>query len=263
MEETVFTEFACLSAGLSPEGVPYQGPDIACAFCGRPIRTGDLHIPKTIGDNFMDASALASPGHGTVCGWCAACKSKSFLGRAGGAVFTKDGAYPIMKDDNRAWFLLTPPEPPFIVIMKSISNSQHLVWRAPMTYSTEAIQLRFGPNVLTIRHSVLMKAVAICQELGDAVTTARQEKETGKKKAKEVKPVNHPFAFLSRDLKDPRGAAFVRGALDLAKADPKIDAQLEFLRRLTDGELWALATLCKGTPANPTKPEPIDFFAKK
>lgn len=263
MTEPIFSEFACRSAGLDPEGVPYQGPDINCAFCGQRITTGDLHVPNTIGENFMDGPALASPGHATVCGWCAACKGKGFLGRVGSTVFTRDGAFSLMTDDARAWFLLTPPEPPFMVVSKSVAKSQHLVWRAPMTYSLEAIQLRYGPNVLMIRHSVLMKAVEVCNHVGAAVTECREKRAGDKKKAKAVKPVGHPFVFLSRDLKDPQGATFVRDALDLASSDPKIKNQLEFLRHMTDGELWALATLCKGTPANPTKPEPINFSAKK
>ena len=266
MTEPIFSEFACRSAGLDPEGVPYKGPDINCAFCGRPITTGDLHVPKSIGENFLDASALASPGHATVCGWCAACKGKSFLGRVGGTVFTRDGAFSIMTDDARAWFFLTPPKPPFMAVLKTITKSQHLVWRAPMTYSLEAIQLRFGPNVMTLRHSVLMKAVEVCREVGAAITSYReqpQDKGKGKGKKKPAKAAGHPFDFLSRDMKDPRGARFKKDALDLAAVDPGIAKKLEFLRRLTDGELWALATLCKETPAVPKKPEPLDFSAKK
>jgi len=167
-----------------------------------------------------------------------------------------------MTDDARAWFLLTPPEPPFIAVMKTIKKSQHLIWRAPMTYSLEAIQLRFGPNLLVIRHSVLMKAVKVCREVGAAIMSYRDEQQ-GKGKKKSAKVVGHPFAFLSRDLKDPRGGRFIKDALDLAIVRPDIADKLDFLRRLNDGELWALATLCQNKPPTATKPEPIDLVSTK
>ncbi|AJF08227.1 type IV CRISPR-associated protein Csf1 [Geoalkalibacter subterraneus] len=252
------TEFACKALGLEPQGEPWgKNHPVSCTYCGRTIEFGDLSLKKVIGSNFLDAHELTAPGTNVCCGWCAPCKSKSFLARLGAAVITEEGAYSILSDANRTWFLLTPPKPPFMVFARSIENAQHLVWRTPMTYDIEAIQLRFGPHLFVIRHSVLLKSIKVCERMGKKITAYKQDK-AGAKKNSGFRH-RHPFASLDRMGKGAKSGVFLPHVQDLCHSDPQFAEDAAFIRKLSDGELWGLATLMKQKPEEPIKPQPVSL----
>lgn len=221
-----------------------------CTFCGVPLPIGEYVVAKPYGDSFMDDLSLAARTNLA----CAACYTiagkgcKDILTALLTVVVTADGVYPIRKDCHRTWFLLTPPEPPFVAMI-GLTKSQHLAWRTPVTLDKRLITVRLGEELVTIRHPYLLQAVAVCHRAAARLNAH----ETTRKKA--GKTWSHPFAFLDREAKVPDHGLFHDKARALAGLDSELAADLDFLAGCTKGELWALATLVKSTPEAPERPD--------
>lgn len=262
MEMLFNTELAVRSVGVRlPEGEKARG-DTACMFCGKPIPIGSSCQPVKLGrGSFMDDAWFPIRSQ-VSCLHCVAMTSSKVakkLGSANCIVYTLDGALPIAKDAARAWFLLTPPEPPFVVTASATINFQHLIWKSPVTYSRELIHVGWPTRTMTIRHSVLMRAVEVCRAVAAAAMEAKEAalKESKKKGAK-VKPMTHPYICLDRELSDLNHGIIRPDIAALAKTIPAIADGLAFLKGLSLGETWALATLVKSKQEVPTKPDPLD-----
>ena len=261
------TELAARAVGVHlPSGAPARA-DTQCMFCGRLIKENEACVKKTIArGSFMDDAWFAARS-GVACVFCETMTSSSVtkaLGSANCLVYTRDGVFPIAKDSARTWFLLTPPEPPFVVTASATINFQHVVWKGQTTYDHNMIFIAWPTRIMTIRHNTLMQAVEVCRELSVLVPNAKEAANTealatkGKKsKPKQAKPISHPYIVLDRELNDINHGAFRPDISALAGRDPAIAERLEFLKQLTLGETWALATLVKAKQEEPIKPEPI------
>lgn len=256
------SELICQWMKIAPVGVPHKGEVTRCCYCGRVINPKDLCTPRALGNNFMDHESLAA-GTNISCGFCAPLCAKGFLSKVGGAVICEEGALSILSDPNRAWFLLTPPQPPFVVFARSIANSQHLAWKAAVTLDLEAMQVQFGPHNLVIRHSVLLQALQVCTGLGQIMTQEYPAKNG-------EFSWSHPFNRINRMLNDmgskqveARTLRFSPVALGLAAKDRGFADGLEFLKNITDGELWALMSLVGDKAEKAAKPRPINLNKEK
>lgn len=250
MQRLYTSEIAAQALRLEPQGTPHVGAATCCAMCARPILPGDLSVKFKPSHTFTDWLNLTPSDH--LCGWCEVTTIQANMRPLQRGVITPDGVYPIGKDDNRAWFLLTPPQPPYAVVVsnRSATSTFHLHWRTPVTLSNELVLVRVDDQVLRIRRKLLLGALAACQE----VATLMHAHRAATKKNAGTGAARHPFSSLDRSLSDSRHGRLRDDAL--AAAAGRTDL-LEPLHRLGQGELWALATLAKANPPTPTKPELI------
>lgn len=253
------SQIACAALNLAPAGQPkglFDADDHhVCAMCARHLADDDLVVALHLGDfppsSFTDIPSLVSR-QGLICGYCVASCKQEVMRELQRAVITPKGIYSIATDDARAWFLLTPPEPPFVVVLqtRSPTSTFHLHWRTPVTIDKALLHVRVDDRLLQIRTDRLYKAVADCQVVADAMQVLRPT-------AKKRDVLHHPFTFLDRALTDSAHGNLHRDAvalMDDAATNKNIIDALNRLQQLSTGELWALATLAKAKSPTPTKP---------
>lgn len=241
------TEIAARGFSVAPQGVRWN-ESTRCACCGRSIHPGDMASHADFGPSFMDDTSLAARS-GVLCGWCAPFMRKDLLRATQKIVATRDGVYSIAKDDERAWLLLTPPDPPWVAVV-SDSQQQHLIWRTPATLDNAVMTIRLGHRLLRIRRHILPEALARAQAAMEIFAEADKKKNASS-------TARHPFVFLDREMKDPRHGA-IRGDIEKrAATSADLAGHLDWLKRLTPGETWALASLAKSKTPTPMRSEPI------
>lgn len=254
------SDLAVSALGLKPEGAPWAREATHCACCGRPILPGDKAVRDSdrFGPSFTDGPSLACKGSGAVCGACSTIMNAAPLRALQCAVITEREAYPIGKDVNRSWFLLEPPEPPYVVVV-SDTNQAHLVWRTPVTVDNNLVVVRLGARLMRIRRAILEQAVKDCLTAANAVNERRESSAAKGRKATVIEGLRHPFVRLSRELDDARHGVLRHEVAAAAESEPEsaVGSAVRRLLALGTGELWALATLVKRKPAEPERPEPI------
>ncbi|RUE86371.1 hypothetical protein IPC1135_29845 [Pseudomonas aeruginosa] len=196
----------------------WEGEEVACSHCSRPIQNGDLYSPSSVGAFFSDTRDLASTSR-SICWRCVVLRKKTMLNALGAVVVTLDGVYSIAKDVNKAWLFTSPPPAPFLVVHKS-STMQHLCWRTPVTLDNRRISVRYGPNLFIVRPEVVRKALSIADRVNE-----------GQKKW--VTPV-----FFDR-----KAAAMGHGLITRAGAEMLTQEEQDFFQSITPGERWALSYL--------------------
>lgn len=233
--------------GLAPAGFAHEGEATHCALCRGAIAPGEPSAPVEFSNAFTDWASVGDTGR--ACGDCEATTPQPVLRNLQRVVITERGLYPIGTDDHRAWFLLTPPDPPFAVVVstRSATAAFHLHWKAPVTLDRNLIVVQLDDQALYIRHPILLLALEACRRVANGLQAARPESRRRER-------LNHPFVVLDRSVSEP-----AHGALhpDVALLGPEHADDLRLLRRLWPGELWALATLAKANPPTPTQPDLI------
>jgi CRISPR type IV-associated protein Csf1 len=254
------SDIAIEGARLQPDGVPWAGSATKCACCGKAVLPGDIAVrdKDRFGPNFMDGPSLAAKGSGAVCGACSAIMNAKPLIKLQSVVVSRDGAYSISKDVNRAWFLLTPPEPPWVAVVSDTTQA-HLIWRTPVTVDNELMIVRMGARLLRIRRQRLLQAIDDCQVAANALVSQRAA--SGKRSASDASAdLRHPFVALGREFDRPGQGVLRPDFIKASLGSPELLAVKRRLNELSPGELWALATLVKRKVEEPVKPEPIEIF---
>ena len=220
--------------GMQPDGAPAEEPGL-CAYCGTPIRVGDLTTAFSAGPAFMDDLSLAARGSKMVCGCCSVLLSADALKVTGhGAFSQEDGALPFRKWADITAALSNPPRPPFVMV-RATANNQHMAWRAPVNLSRDLLYVRVGLRNLKIRRPVLLEAVEASQRIARAVDIVPT-----------AKSLAHPFARLTSDLKvdgSPDHATLRLRDEQINALELSHPADMATLRNLTLGETWALRFL--------------------
>lgn len=240
------SDIACSAARLSPLGTPHKGNDTFCAMCGRPIVSGTPSLPRDFPRSFSDHETLRPSDH--VCGWCAAIAPQQVLRGFQRAVITRDGVYNMNKDEARAWFWLTPPEPPFVVVIHggSALATFHYVWRTPVTLDKRLVAVNFDGVVAHVKRASILTAVEQLEVLREHAA------KDGQKKA-----LNSPFRMLDRgnfgNFSSGHGKL---NDVTLALADkyPACRAAADFFLSLNNSDLTALSAILKSTPVPPVMP---------
>ena len=239
------SEIACQAAQLKPSGSPYDGSPTHCAMCGRPIQTGTPALPIQLSRTFTNFEWLQPSTH--VCGWCEQVSHQHVLRAFQRAVVTPQGCYAIGTDANRSWLWLSPPKPPFVVIINSSTTGAfHYLWKTPVTIDTRLMSVNFDGAVAQVRQS------AIAQACGHAKIIRERGEALGYKKI----PFS-PFVRLARDgFKNTPGGHghFTALARELARQDRACASALDALSQLRSGELVALASILKAKPVDPEQP---------
>lgn len=255
-------QMACKGLGIAPLGPPDVDPkpsvriiqaseDCRCSFCGRAVPTGEVGLQnplKTVG-LFMDDFALARPGEKWACCWCAPLLKAAPMRALMNSVVCAEGVFPISKVENRKYFLLNPPEPPWAILV-SAAKLEHLVWRAIPTIDNRFVQVLHGGDCLTVRLRNLSEYAADCKQLTDMLIAKVSEG-----KGRPPKYIS-PFRTLG-NKRDSLQHGILR---PLAYQLPEAKFLVSKLESLSQGELWALATIL-GDIA-PIKPEKIKIQSK-
>ena len=214
---------------LNPWAGPSDTIDRTCCLCGTSIPAGDPAIAYKVPSTFMDEfdMAVREP-ESVVCGACNLITPANPMRKLQGHVINEDGAFPILKDIHRMWFLETPPEPPFVAAL-STSTSMHLFWRTPVTYDRDLIHFRMGQEVWQIDRPRARAAGRIIQSW---------RSEEGKS----------PFQRLDRNAAAPKHG-FLR--------EEVTGRERRFLESLNPGELWAASHYDRKKPIEPEQPDPL------
>lgn len=263
------TEIAVKALGVTVvQGALTAKENSFCACCGRPVNKDEKYHALNVSDAFMDDAFFAIKSN-IQCNYCSAFMSSSVSGKVGNMncyVFTEEGAYPISTDDNRTWFLLTPPEPPFTVMVSNTKNFMHILWKTPVTLSHEMMFIGWPHKIMTIRHKTLLKAVEVCKEISNLYMETKTTGVSDSKK-KLINPITHPYISLNRKLDELKHGLFRPDIIDMAAKNKDIAGGIKFLQKLTEGETWALSTLSKANLNIPLKPDkftlPADALTRK
>lgn len=241
---------ACRGLGLAPAtGTPWRGAEpTQCAACGTAILPGQPAVPWKQGKGtFTDWTRLARQIGGLVhrqhvCAHCAPLLGNQGLEATKASVISREGAWSLLTDAQRIWFLRSPPKPPFVATI-ALAQKQHVIWDARVTLDTRCIAVQCGARSLSIDHDLLLQAEAWCIEAADLARGA------GCKLA-----ARHPFASLDRALKNPSHGVMRPEVVRVSKGIPRLATLLTLLaERIGPGELWALAHLVKAAQPDPDR----------
>ncbi|SFF33128.1 type IV CRISPR-associated protein Csf1 [Paracidovorax wautersii] len=249
MNRLTASDLACQALNVRPQGEPHRHGSTTCSFCGKAIHDGDPSAPFEPAKTFTDT--LKTFPSGVICGACATVTSSQVMLRNfQRVVITNNGLYPIGTDANRAWLWMTPPEPPFVVVINhSTMGAYHYVWRTPVSMSKQLICANVDDTLMWIDQPALIEAVNVCRELEMLM------KQIGMKKAQVWKSP-------SREGLGGGHGLLSAAVHDLAARSPQVQPKIDFLATLDAGVLVALASIIKSKPVDPVKPEPIVSFAE-
>lgn len=230
---------AAATLDLPPQCDGHAQCDTSCVWCGTAIAAGTSARQWFDNGTFMDWSGMAigheSPGQ-WLCGDCGALWSRPAMQRYTKAVACEEGLFPFRTLDEQAWFLAHPPAPPFLMVVSTTSNQQHIWWRAQVAQSRDVFPLTLGARQLWINRVAL-------EGLPELVAAFRAG-NAGRRM---------PFVTDLKDT-DPNF-----GQIATPKPGKRFDWPDGLYQRLTAlryDDLWALTRLCLAK--NPAKPEPIE-----
>jgi len=177
MEQLYPSQLLASGARLAPISSMTAGHDDNCAFCGRPIATGDDCSPANdyLSNSFMDFSSMANQNGEYICDTCPTVFKKEWLMNYSKSAVTMDSVYKIASFENLLSMLLNPPAPPFMLFM-SDAQQQHLVWRTPVNYSREVFHLRFGQNIVRVNRAHIQAAMDAQFRIMSVVSAVKKSK---------------------------------------------------------------------------------------
>lgn len=247
--------------GLPPTGDLIGDADtyLACAMCGTGIGPGDVHGVLDLPASFTNQLAMAIPGGKHICGACrTVMTNNAFQMKFATALVSRDGYFPIMRKEHRAWAFLTPPKPPFFVTIQN-AQQQHVVWRAPVSLSQDLILVRVGEQIVRLRRPKLIEAREVALRLqaerDRLVDAAKKPKKDSSAPKAGAESVESPFV-ADWKFQSASGGTLKHWARVLIDAGVVPDADRAVLTSLNAGEVWALQAALH---LNPTQPSPLVF----
>lgn len=241
------SELAASAMQLKPAGQPHKAGACVCAMCQRPIKDGDISSPKELPRSFMDLGHLARSDW--LCGFCAATTRQDVMRSLQRSVICHDGIYNLNKDESRAWFWLTPPKPPYVVVINhNTTGAFHYFWRTPVTMDNNLVQMNVDGAIYHVRRPLFLQALEASRRVLDAYNV-----HAGRKKE-----LKSPFTVLLRQPTGKAGSGHGRLNRELAAfigQQPILQADARLLDTLGPGELIALSPILKSKPLPPIQPE--------
>lgn len=237
-------------------------PGSCCPLCGHAFRPGEKgHTNPSNGSvTFNDAPSMKGGCTDPVCDACIIIWGKRFLLNLSKTIATLQGMWSVASNNDRAHFLLNPPEPPFVFVV-GLAKQQHLFWRTPVATSRDVFPIRVGPHAGFVRRKTIESAWRLTPDLLQLV--ADYETDGPAKRTAPAKPSKaastaqpHPFIRLDRDLVHPQHGILkpnVRSFLSSPGAPP----QMRVFDQLTALECWGLAAIYNASAISDTQPPPI------
>jgi|APLak6261703504_1056268.scaffolds.fasta_scaffold02539_3 CRISPR type IV-associated protein Csf1 len=232
--------------GFKPIGIPAEKAGV-CMMCGFPHAEGELVVSSSLSSTFTNWGDLANNSD-IVCGYCAAVSQDPWTQAWMSSVITESGVYKFASNNDIAFWLLNPPNAPFIM-MRGDQKTQHLVWRTPVNYSPDVYQVRFGEKMLIIRRKQLILA-------RDAALRLSARIADGSSKKSAAKSFHTPFVKPVRDMDSLIAGQLRPQIVAIGNDEPAVAADLHIINQCTPGEIWALTAVLYAEPiAAPTLQE--------
>lgn len=206
----------------------WEGEPTSCGLCTHPIVKDEPYSPFNPGSFFANTRHLGSFSQ-VSCWRCVYLCRKPFMDGLRCCVITEDAIYDISKDSAKAWLFLTPPKPPFAVVVLASDNATHQVWRAPVTFDNRRIAICNGDRLFQIRPAKLQAVVKLTNRINEGAD-------------KFIYPLITDRDYEMRDL-----GRINSKAVDLLKPE-----EISLIRSLSPGERWALAFII-----HPKMPQPV------
>jgi hypothetical protein len=236
-------ELTVKALGLKPDGAPALEPH-TCTFCGEPIAVGALCGKLEVGATFMDDAYLTSREKpGWLCGFCLALKPKRFMDNTQQAFITSSAVFKFGRTENRKWLLENLPEPPFVIV-SSDTNSQHMIWKTPVSRSRDVLYLRIGWRMFPIRMPIVRHLVMQMPSIQQRVESS------ARKRGKST--LYHPFLSAEPFVADMNFGRIKTNVLAVLNEEERA-----FLNEFGPGEVWAACVLL--SPKKAVEPETINI----
>lgn len=226
--------------GVSVEGLMEAEEDAQCAMCGVSIQDGEKCSPWKIPQKFNDTNELANRNSSVICSCCRALIGTEYLRYGGNAVIAESGAFNLNKYAAMAYVLENPPEPPFVMTRRT-GNSQHVIWRTPVSLSRDYYFFRLGLSLFSIRRQAILNGRKAIQRLRELMG------DTGMNVGKAKMPC---FVNFDLELNDPRHGRLRDDVLALGDESKEAHDCIDVIKELKPGELWAtgVITMFEGDP---------------
>jgi CRISPR type IV-associated protein Csf1 len=258
------SELVCRSMNIEPnlsETVKAEF-DAFCGYCGVELKEGDaVHLLK-FKKSFIDQNLCADGSSKYACPHCNEImnRSKFLLPKLSTGIFTEQGAYPVGKNTNRAYFLKNPPKPPFLFSV-NIGQSQHIVWKAPVNLSNEVFFVQLSNHVISINHKKLMGTVKHLHKLRDIHSQALLDDwALNNKKPQQIdRDKLNPFYFLGMKGDVVGTYTLCSWLKDLVESELIEESELAEFKQLNWGEAWLLNAACIENEESNVKPETFTY----
>ena len=218
--------------------------DARCVYCARHLPAGTRARRARFPSTFVDWWHLRGDARRA---WaCLPCDhvahDRTCLGRYRRGILARDGLWALRGANDLAWLILSPPEPPFAVWCSG-AKSAHMIWRAPVTASRDAILFLWEQTVIRIHRLTVLSA-------WDDLQAWREL--TGRPRGTPVRLSRRGIS----DIEPGLGERLV--SKETLGGDPRLEAIVERLSRLGTGDLIALSCLSvvDGRPETPPRHAP-------
>lgn len=230
--------FVRKAVGIEPVSSMTSPVDTHCVLCAAPLPKGSncTHTDGTTFEkSFGDQPYVGARDSAYVCSDCLPLWNPLYLQKYSKSLVTPDGLFKMASNVEQASFLLNPPkDQPFMAFLSN-TKQQHLIWRTPVNFSSERFTLRLGTQLITIRHGLLMQAVAAQKVLLAAYREF--EKEATKKK------ITATTVFILGDREMKSLGFLINPRVVLAAEAKQVTVELPIIETLSIGERWALSII--------------------
>lgn len=233
---------------FADELVETTAQDSRCALCGRDIAAGEAvgtfaDLPRqTWGESYSMCHQSTYAPH--ICAECTMARRSLALTQVWAkALITPAGIYPMMRKTELAYYLLHPPETPFVMV-QATAQREHVVWKAQVTTSQDLWWICIGgQNAAMYRPRVEQAWRANAEWL------AKRREEAKALPTKKEQAAAMPTGNLWR----ANASTYSAGRVS-AEAPPDIRKLLESLR---PAERWYLSRIINQSPTDDlSAPEP-------
>ena len=253
------SELAAKALLIENEGIKYSGGMCKCAMCQRPIHDGDLVLDSdTLSRTFTDFPHLLATSNERlyICGYCNATRQQARNRYLQNSIITEAGIYNMSTDAARSWFWLTPPEPPYTVVFNhGAPGCFHYHWRTPVTLDNRLVSMNWDGVIHRVQRFKVIDAIAHAAVLVSAANFERK-----KNLVKGVFDQINRKGMMEKYSDHGRINATI---LATVRDNPELRSSLEFLQRLSPGELLAASAFLKAVPALPVMPPLVRGMPKK
>jgi len=224
--------------GLEPSGDSHAIGDSPCVWCGRRIKEGEPVTHWFDNGTFMDwpSLSISTTVGDYICCDCSPLWGRVAMQKVTKAVICNEGVYPVKTLAERAYFLLEPPEPPFLFAVSDTTNQQHIWWRTPVNHDRDNFAVQVGLRTHWIRRRRLLGLNQLVREFKDL-----NYGPSGKGRLPFLADLDGIEPFQGQLLADSRTKHYIWP-----------ETLRDRIETLSAGEIWALTTICIGQ--NPVKP---------
>ncbi len=213
--------------------------DTLCVFCGCIIKKGDSCNPWKKTTTFNDVPMLKARHSNHACEDCSVVAMNlsepakvglKLLQLGKFCIYNKKGTHRVIHKAALAHAIINPPEPPFVFCQGTSMNSEHIIWKAPVSLSKDYFFIQLLNQTFSIDRKRVIAGSESIKKLSELMV------ENGLKFKNSKAP-----CFISTDLeiKNTSFGQFRDDLLLLAVQNKDVAMHINSLNALKLGELWA------------------------